>query len=155
MLKPGLHANWRAIDPADWPGIYWKPAEMGCKCGTGGRPRFCEGEYWHDPVFVLALDALRLIMGRALRNNSGRRCKGYNAHIKGATRSQHLLRIAVDIDVAGWTDADRRKLLVAARMLGFTGIGYAATFLHLDRRPGALVEWQYAKGGMAAWKALL
>ena len=78
--------------------------------------------------------------------------------MKGAPASQHRLRTAVDISVTGWDNAARKALLGLVHALGFGGIGYAATFLHLDTRKlkpnGLPAQWDYTRGGMAKWLAL-
>jgi len=155
MIAARLHPNWRLLDPAAWRWPHFSLRELGCKCAG----RYCQGEYYHDTLFLDRLEALRAAVGRPLRINSGRRCPLHNAAVKGASASQHRLRIGVDINVAGWPAADRRKLLVAIHALGFGGIGYGLRFLHLDPRPmkanGRPAQWDYQKGGMAQWKSLL
>lgn len=156
MIAPGLHRDWREIPTAAAEGWRWPhftPRELACKCG-----RHCKGEYFHDPVFLDQLEALRVAMGRPLKINSGRRCILHNREVKGAAASQHRLRIAADISVVGWSREEKRKLRDLAHGLGFGGIGYAASFLHLDPRPlkanGLPAQWDYTKGGMAQWLAL-
>ena len=127
-------AGWR------WP--HFRPEELACKC----RARGCRGEYWHDPAFLDALEALRTKVRRPLRINSGHRCGVRNILVRGAPKSRHR-RIAADIALRG---LDRHALLKAAQACGFTGIGRGRTFLHLDRRiipaswtyPGAEASWQ-------------
>ncbi|MBD3770972.1 MAG: hypothetical protein IE925_12575 [Rhodobacterales bacterium] len=126
-------AGWR------WP--HFMPAELSCRCGG----RFCAGEYWHDPDFLDALEALRAEAGRPLVVNSGHRCAVWNTYVGGARFSLHR-SIAADIALAGH---DRHALLDAAGRLGFTGLGLAKTFLHLDRRPRP-ARWFYP-GSEDAW----
>lgn len=162
MLANGLHPNYRQIDAADWRWPHFEPVELACKCG-GKR---CGGEYVHDAAFMDALEALRVAVGRPFRINSGRRCPGHNRAVGGARFSRHTVAgegggpsIAVDIYVGDWPDEAKRAILLGARRLGFGGIGYGLRFLHLDRRAlkpgGKPAEWDYQKGGMAQWKALL
>lgn len=151
-----LYSRWQdAPSGEDWRWPHFEARELACKCAG----RFCAGEYFHDPVFLTRLEAARLIVGRALKINSGRRCRRHNAAVGGAALSQHSARVAVDISVVAWPGADRKKLLLAAHELGFGGVGYARTFLHLDARPlkpsGLPAQWDYQKGGMAKWLALL
>lgn len=138
------------LDPTTWRWRHFKPAELACRC----RGRFCAGEYWHDPPFLDALQALRSELARPLRINSGRRCRLHNAAVGGAPLSMHTRALAADISVAGWDDAARAALLRGAAARGFTGLGFARSFLHLDRRPRP-AEWDYQQGGMRRWKALL
>ncbi|MEO0467552.1 MAG: D-Ala-D-Ala carboxypeptidase family metallohydrolase, partial [Pseudomonadota bacterium] len=97
------------------------------------------------PVFLDALEALRADAGRPLIVTSGHRCAQWNGYVGGAPRSMHKT-LAVDIRLAGH---DRRLLLASARRLGFTGLGLARTFLHLDRR-GAPAFWYYP-GSKTLW----
>jgi len=128
---------------AEWHWPHFTARELACKCAG----RYCAGEYWHDPAFLDALEALRREAGgRALVINSAHRCAQWNAAIGGAPRSMHKT-IAVDISLDGH---DRQVLLNAARETGFTGFGLARSFLHLDRRarparwfyPGSYSTWQ-------------
>lgn len=157
MIAPGLHRDWREIPTTAAEGWRWphfSPRELACKCGG----RFCAGEYFHDEVFLDRLEALRAAAARPLKINSGRRCPLHNAAVKGAPASQHRLRTAVDISVAGWDAKARKALLAFVHLLNFGGIGYASSFLHLDTRKlkanGRPAQWDYTKGGMAKWLAL-
>lgn len=123
-----------------WPNF--SIAELACGCGG----RFCDRAYWHDPNFLDHLQALRDQIGKPLIINSAHRCPQWNALIGGAPHSQHK-QLAVDIALQ---DHDRFALLRCSRALGFTGLGLARTFLHLDRRlqpatwfyPGSETSWQ-------------
>jgi len=117
-------------------------AELACRCAG----RYCDGDYWHDPAFLDGLEALRAAMNAPLRIDSGHRCAQWNAAIGGAPASMHL-RIATDIALDGH---DRPLILRAALQAGFTGIGLAVSFIHLDRRarparwffPASKASWQ-------------
>ncbi|GGB57131.1 MULTISPECIES: D-Ala-D-Ala carboxypeptidase family metallohydrolase [Henriciella] len=127
----------------DWSWANFSIAELSCRCGG----RFCGGEYWHDAQFLDALETLRAAMrGSPLIITSGHRCAGWNAAVGGAPLSQHK-RIAADIALAGH---DRFALLRAAGQAGFTGLGLARTFLHVDRRARP-TRWYYP-GSKAVWK---
>lgn len=132
--KAALGTTWR------WP--HFSVAELACRCGG----RFCNGEYWHDAGFLDALEALRAEAGRPLIITSGHRCAQWNAAVGGAPRSQHK-QLAVDIALRGH---DRHALRAEAERLGFTGVGLARTFLHLDRRARP-VRWVY-KGAHELWQ---
>ena len=116
--------------------------ELACRC----RGRFCGGEYWHDAVFLDAMQALRDEIARPLFINSGHRCAEWNIAVGGAPRSMHRT-IAVDISLA---NQNRHDLLDAAIRHGFTGLGLGKTFLHLDRRQDP-ARWYY-KGSYASWQ---
>lgn len=129
-----LGAGWR------WP--HFSVAELACRCGG----RFCAGEYWHEPVFLDALERLRALAGgRPLVINSGHRCLGWNAAVGGAPFSQHK-QIAADVSLTG---RDRFALLAAAETCGFTGVGLARSFLHIDRRARP-ARWYYS-GSERLW----
>ena len=83
-----------------WP--HFAPRELACKCATSP----CDGEYFHDPHFLDALERLREAMGAPLKINSGRRCPRRNRAVGGAKESQHLLRIAADLALAGHEPAE-------------------------------------------------
>ena len=130
------------FDAAGWRWLHFTPRELACHCGG----RFCRGEYWHDDAFLEALEALRADAGRPLAINSGHRCELWNAHVGGAARSMHRT-IAVDVSLTGH---DRHALLAAAKRQGFTGLGLAKNFLHLDRRSQP-ARWFYS-GSAEAWR---
>lgn len=116
--------------------------ELSCRCGG----RYCDGAYWHDAAFLDGLQAMRDALGRPLRITSGHRCAQWNAAVGGAALSQHK-RIAADISLFGH---DRFEVFVAAKEAGFTGLGLARSFLHVDRRPRA-VHWYY-RGSRDLWR---
>ncbi|MEO1660915.1 MAG: D-Ala-D-Ala carboxypeptidase family metallohydrolase [Pseudomonadota bacterium] len=116
--------------------------ELACRCAG----RFCRGAYWHDPVFLDRLQALREAVGEPLILTSAHRCPQWNAAVGGAPFSQHK-RIAVDVLLQGH---DRRALFGLAQQAGFTGFGLARNFLHLDRR-GQSAIWYY-QGSEAEWQ---
>ncbi|MFN7163854.1 MAG: D-Ala-D-Ala carboxypeptidase family metallohydrolase [Hyphomonas sp.] len=137
-----LIASYKDVPMAGWRWPHFTPLELACKCPARG----CRGEYWHDPVFLDGLEALRAAAGRPLRINSGHRCSVRNHLAGGAPRSRHR-RIAVDIALR---NHDRHALMEAAAGCGFTGIGRGRTFLHLDRRP-IPATWT-CKGAEASWQ---
>lgn len=60
----------------------------------------------------------------------------YNAKIGGAQGSQHMSGNAIDINVSGWTDDQKRDLLDAAIASGARGVGIytSGNILHFDTR---------------------
>ncbi len=129
-----LDANWQ------WP--HFSIDELKCKCAG----RFCQGSYWHDSDFLTALEAVRAEIKRPLIITSGHRCDQWNALVGGVPLSRHR-QIAVDISLLGH---DRKLLLEAAKRAGFTGLGLARNFIHLDRR-NKPATWFY-KGSKTLWQ---
>lgn len=125
--------KWLAETGEVWRWPNFTPEELACK--------HC-GEYYHDPNFLDRLQALRIRWGAPLIVNSGHRCEAHNKAVGGAKNSRHRF-IAVDIRTTGYDLAERRQLYALATAVGFTGIGRAETFLHVDNRPGKLTEWFY------------
>lgn len=107
---------------------YFSEKEMQCPC--------C-GLLFVDQELLSSLDALRSMMGEAIRINSACRCDKHNKEVGGAPDSYHLTGPhnpcqAVDIPVPS---ADYRYRLVENAIgLDFGGIGVYSTFVHLDIR---------------------
>lgn len=116
--ESALHSRWR------WQ--HFSIAELCCKCDG----RYCDRAYWHDSGFLDALTSVRADIGGPLIVTSGHRCPKWNRRVGGAVASKHL-QIAVDVAVASHS---RSALLRSAQQRGFSGIGLAAHFIHLDRR---------------------
>lgn len=142
MIAPGLYATWKDVPTEGWAWPHFSARELSCKCAG----RYCDGSYFHQPDFLDALERLRAAEG-ALHINSGHRCDLHNAASGGAPLSQHK-RIAADISLNGH---DPVSLARSAAGVGFTGLGFGRTFLHVDRRPRR-TAFHYA-GGKAAWTA--
>lgn len=92
------------------------------------------------PDFDKRLKELRLELGLPMIVNSCCRCAEHNRKVGGNPRSFHLISnpaykikgtCAIDIKRGGY-EYDR-KLLSAALKLGWS-VGFAKTFMHLDRR---------------------
>ena len=69
--------------------------------------------------------------------NSGFRSQQYNTKIKGAKNSQHMLGMAMDITWPGFkpNDENTEILIREAKKIGFRGVGYYDSFIHLDIGP--------------------
>ena len=135
--------SWREI--TSWPRDRWpsfSPRELACRCG-----RYCSGAYWHDPIFLDGLQQMRNALG-PLHLTSGHRCGLHNAAVGGAPLSMHK-SIAADISLSGH---DRFAVRGAAIAAGFTGLGYASGFLHVDRRKQP-AQWFYGPNSRAVWTA--
>ncbi|WP_442577873.1 D-Ala-D-Ala carboxypeptidase family metallohydrolase [Mesorhizobium sp. ASY16-5R] len=100
-----------------------------------------------DPLTVYRLDALRCLIDKAFRINSGYRTPAHNRVVGGEPGSAHLIGQAADIGTLGWTKEQRRNLIILARKLGFVGIGIGTSYIHLDTmQRGRKVAWIYPNG---------
>lgn len=132
---PAGQLGWR------WP--HFTAAELSCPCRTS-----CQGEYFHDPRFLDALESMRQEFG-PVTIRSGHRCRAHNRAVGGVANSYHTKAIAADLAV---TSKTRARLLQAAVNAGFTGLGYGRSFLHVDLGPPR--AWTYP-GALSLWvKAL-
>lgn len=142
---PRLYKTWqKAVDDGVWQKDRWpnfSTPELACNCG-----RFCKGEYYHDVDFLDRLQAMRTDVGRPFVINSGHRCTLWNASVGGAARSKHK-EIAADISL---NRHDPAQLLTAALKVGFNGIGFGASFIHVDRRDYS-VAWGYGPFSKKVW----
>lgn len=141
-IARGLHPSWAEVDEAAWRWPHFSARELACKCNG----RYCRGEYYHDPDFLDHLEALRTEMDAPLKLTSARRCDRHNTAVEGRPRSEHKLHIAGDVSTAGH---DRTRLARAALKVGFTGIGFGKTFLHVDQGPRRV--WNYTADAVAVW----
>lgn len=80
--------------------------------------------------FVVALDAIRGIVGVPLKVNSGYRSKAHNKAVGGVSNSAHTKGLAADIHCT--SDQLRAQIVRAAIKSGITRIGLGATMVHLD-----------------------
>lgn len=94
-----------------------------------------------DSYLLTLLDDLREAVGEPLSITSSYRSVEYNKKIGGHPGSQHIEGTAVDISCR--SSALRYKILKYAAVMGFTGIGVSATFIHLDVRDSTPVVWTY------------
>src|SRR5210317_1198530 len=115
---------------------YFKDHELSCKCGCGAMPRKSSVE---------RLYAVRILAGFPIGINSGARCRTHNTAIGGADRSEHITDdsregTAFDCSVAR---ENRHEFLRLAMLCGFTGIGPAKTFVHIDDGHDNPAVWTY------------
>ena len=78
------------------------------------------------------------MFGRELVVQSGHRSKEYNASVGGAKGSRHMHGDALDISMAGMTDAEKKKLVASLSAAGFKRIiGYdGMNAIHVDMAEG-------------------
>lgn len=81
------------------------------------------------PAFLDRLQRLRDAYGKPMRITSGYRDPSHPVERNKTTTGAHSLGRAVDVAVSG---EDRYHLVRLAMAEGFTGIGVASTFIHLD-----------------------
>ena len=96
-----------------------------------------------DKTFLLRLDEARERAGIPFVINSAYRTPEHNAKIGGKPNSSHLRGLAVDISV---TNSRQRFIILNALLdVGFTRIGIADTFIHvdLDSEKSKEVIWTY------------
>jgi uncharacterized protein YcbK (DUF882 family) len=96
-----------------------------------------------DKTFLLKLDEARERAGIPFVINSAYRSPEHNAKIGGKPNSSHLKGLAVDISV---TNSRQRFIVLNALLeVGFTRIGIADTFIHVDLDNGKSkdVIWTY------------
>ena len=92
-----------------------------------------------SPETVKILQEVRDYFGKPVIINSAYRTPSYNKRVGGVSNSQHVVGTAVDFKIpgvpswaiAGYLEANTSKC----------GIGYYATFIHLDTR-GYSVKWK-------------
>tara|TARA_Y100000004_G_scaffold186043_2_gene237023 strand:- start:2096 stop:2494 length:399 start_codon:yes stop_codon:yes gene_type:complete len=117
--------------------------EFDCKDGT------TTPEDLMDNLNKLAknLQKIREEIGIPIRIMSGYRSPEYNKRVGGATRSQHVLAKAADLQVSGMSTtelANTIKQLIKDGVIDSGGVGLYETFVHYDVR-GRNARW-YGKG---------
>lgn len=111
---------------------HFKRSELRCPC--------C-GKCEMHPVFMDALEKMRLDYNRPLRINSGYRCPEHNSKLSGSSpNSLHMKGIAADISWDEFPADDKKKLLNLA-VKDFGGLGIGRTYLHVDLGPAKV--WIY------------
>jgi uncharacterized protein YcbK (DUF882 family) len=101
-----------------------------------------------DKDFINRLVLLRERMKKPFWINSGYRTPKHNRAVGGAANSAHVRGRACDIRWFGWTGPEKTRMAMLAKQLGFTGIGRANSFIHLDDMQAAEgyprpAEWTY------------
>jgi len=111
---------------------YFKLSEFDCQC-TGNNEM--------NEDFLIKLDALREACGFSFNITSGYRDPSHPIEARKSKAGTHAQGIAADIAVAN--GAERYKIVSEAMRLGFTGVGVAKTFIHVDIRETTPVVWEY------------
>jgi len=93
------------------------------------------------PEFIHRLDELREACGFPFVVTSGYRDPSHSAEAHKPKAGRHAEGIAADIQVSG--GSQRYALVCQAMALGFTGIGIAKTFVHVDIRDATPMVWSY------------
>ena len=113
---------------------HFKEREFKCPCC--GQIKLAE-------EFKEKIDMARDIAGIPFIITSGYRCPKHNKEVGGKSDSAHLKGFAADVKA---TDSyTRYKIVTAALTAGFTRIGVAKNFIHLDCDPEKPQEvmWVY------------
>lgn len=99
------------------------------------------GENNMSEEFLLKLDELREVCGFPFIITSGYRSPNHSIEARKSSPGTHAEGIAADILVRGGNQ--RYTIVQKAMELGFTGIGVAKTFIHVDIRKTTPVVWAY------------
>lgn len=115
--------------------IHFKLAEFTCKCGCGQTPM--------NHSTIEKLDKAREIAGIPFIITSGYRCEAHNRAVGGRSNSAHTRGWAADIKAL--TARERFIIMNAAIKAGFSRIGVANSFIHVDDDPTLVqqVVWNY------------
>lgn len=104
---------------------WFKAKELQCKCGCNTNEI--------EQAFVDKLTLAREVAGVPFVITSGYRCPAHNKAVGGVAGSSHTLGWAADISAT--TGAQKFKIVQALITAGFTRIGIAKTFVHVDSDP--------------------
>ena len=106
--------------------------EFACRdgCGLGTEQEHYDVYGW--PQMIDDLETIRSSLGVPIFIESGLRCEAHNRSEGGVDNSAHM-RCAVDVRLGYFRGPNKYHLVKCAFELGFTGIGLAKTFAHLDR----------------------
>lgn len=99
------------------------------------------GENEMDHAFIHRLDGLREACGFPFHITSGYRSKEHSIEKRKSLPGTHAQGIAADIAVSG--GVQRMAVVRKALAMGFTGIGVAKGFVHVDLRKTTPVLWCY------------
>ena len=102
---------------------YFKDSEFACKCGG------CESKKM-DQGLVGSLNIARHFADIPFSITSGYRCEVHNKAVGGKSTSSHVKGLAVDIHCVD--SHDRHTMIIALKQAGFSRIGIAKNFIHVD-----------------------
>lgn len=91
---------------------------------------FGSGKKNMNKQFLNMIDYARDISSKAFIINSGYRSPEHNRKVGGSATSSHLKGCAADISCTN--SADRQVILTSLIKAGFTRIGIAKRFIHVD-----------------------
>lgn len=98
------------------------------------------GEINMQERFMTLLQELRYRYGKSMRITSGYRSPRHSIEARKKELGTHAQGIAADIYAVG---PDKYRLVKMAFELGFTGIGVASNFIHLDCSRERCAIWSY------------
>lgn len=99
------------------------------------------GENGMKEEFLVKLDTLREACGFPFIITSGYRSPKHSIEARKIKPGMHSTGLAADIRIGN--GVDRYTIVQKALELGFTGIGVAKTFIHVDIRDTTPVVWSY------------
>ncbi|WP_354624856.1 D-Ala-D-Ala carboxypeptidase family metallohydrolase [Psychromonas sp. MME2] len=100
----------------------------------------CCGEQKINLGLVIILEDLRAHFNAPVYINSAYRCEKHNKAVGGAENSQHVKGNAVDIVMRGVSPRHVYAYLEDAPYANLLGLGFYATFTHVDLR-GTKARW--------------
>ena len=115
---------------------YFKKSEFKCHCHQ------CDGGEMNE-TFIDNLTRARKLAKVPFAITSGYRCKTHNVRVGGAADSAHLHGLAADIA----TTSSHYRFVISEALIqsGFTRLGLAESFVHVDQDPDKIpmVLWVY------------
>ena len=115
----------------------------------------CCGEINMDSEFLERLDCAREIAGTPFIINSGYRCSNKQdalkeeGHETAEGTSPHQKGVAADIFI--YSPERRLQIIKALIEVGFTRIGFAKNFVHVDSDPGRKENWMWLYKNQLQW----
>lgn len=120
-MAVNIYTNWQKVEEDEWPWKKFSPKEMYCKH---------TGVLKVDTDFMDRLEAFRLFCGFPFVVTSGYRAPSHPVEAAKSKPGAHTLGCAVDFL---YGDNIALHLIINNyTRFGFTGLGIAKTFVHLD-----------------------